>query len=40
MFLNHKTIETYRHRIMVKLNIHTVADLTKYAVVKGLVEAK
>jgi DNA-binding NarL/FixJ family response regulator len=40
MFLNHKTIETYRHRIMVKLDIHTVADLTKYAVVKGLVEAK
>jgi DNA-binding NarL/FixJ family response regulator len=38
--LNHKTVETYRHRIMVKLNIHSVADLTKYAVAKGLVEAK
>ncbi len=38
--LNHKTIETYRHRIMVKLNVHSVADLTKYALAKGLVEAK
>jgi len=38
--LNRKTIETYRHRIMVKLDIHSIADLTKYALTTGLVEAK
>jgi two-component system response regulator NreC len=37
--LNRKTVETYRHRIMVKLNVHSTADLTKYALAKGLVEA-
>jgi DNA-binding NarL/FixJ family response regulator len=30
------TIETHRRRIMKKLNIHTVAELTKYAVREGL----
>jgi DNA-binding NarL/FixJ family response regulator len=38
--LSHKTVETYRHRIMVKLNFHSIADLTKYAVATGLVEPK
>ena len=32
-----RTIETHRERIMDKLNIHTIAGLTKYAVAKGLV---
>lgn len=31
-----KTIETHRHRTMNKLDIHTVAELTKYAVREGL----
>lgn len=31
-----KTIETHRRQIMNKLDIHTVAELTKYAVRKGL----
>ena len=31
-----KTIETHRHKIMEKLNIHTVAELTKYAIREGL----
>jgi DNA-binding NarL/FixJ family response regulator len=31
-----KTIETYRRRIMEKLDKHTVAELTKYAVREGL----
>ncbi|HZR17637.1 MAG TPA: response regulator transcription factor [Verrucomicrobiae bacterium] len=31
-----KTVETHRSRIMQKLNIHTVAGLTKYAVRHGL----
>jgi two-component system, NarL family, response regulator NreC len=30
-----KTIESHRTRIMTKLNLHSVADLTKYALRKG-----
>lgn len=32
-----RTVETHRERIMRKLNIHTVAGLTKYAIRKGLI---
>jgi len=31
-----KTIEAFRHKIMKKLNIHSIAKLTKYAVREGL----
>lgn len=31
-----KTVETYRQHIMEKLNIHTIAGLTKYAIKEGL----
>ena len=31
-----KTVETHRRQIMNKLDIHTVAELTKYAIRKGL----
>ncbi len=31
-----KTIETHRRQIMDKLNIHSVAELTKYALREGL----
>jgi two-component system, NarL family, response regulator NreC len=31
-----KTVETHRHQIMDKLNIHSIAELTKYAVREGL----
>jgi DNA-binding NarL/FixJ family response regulator len=31
-----KTVEAHRHQIMHKLNIHSVAELTKYAIRKGL----
>ena len=34
--LSIKTIETHRMNIMEKLNIHTVAELTKYAIREGL----
>jgi len=34
--LSIKTIETHRMKIMEKLNIHTVAELTKYAIREGL----
>jgi DNA-binding NarL/FixJ family response regulator len=32
-----KTIETHRRRIMEKLNRHSVAELTQYAIVHGLI---
>jgi len=31
-----KTIETHRKRFMDKLNLHSVAELTKYAIREGL----
>ena len=33
-----KTVETHRHNIMEKLGIHTVAELTKFAIRQGLTE--
>ncbi len=39
MALNTKTVESHRRRIMQKLNIHTIAGLTKYAIRDGLVSA-
>ena len=32
-----RTVETHRERIMRKLNIHTVAGLTRYAISQGLI---
>jgi DNA-binding NarL/FixJ family response regulator len=31
-----KTVETHRRRIMEKLGMHSVAELTKYAVLQGM----
>jgi len=36
LHLSVKTIETHRQNIMNKLNIHTLAELTKYAIREGL----
>lgn len=36
LHISAKTIETHRRQIMNKLDLHTVAELTKYAVRKGL----
>lgn len=36
LFVSIKTIETHRRQIMKKLDIHSVADLTKYAIREGL----
>ena len=33
-----KTIETHRRRIMEKLNRHSVAELTQFAIVEGLID--
>ena len=32
-----RTIETHRERIMRRLNIHSVAGLTKFAIANGMV---
>jgi len=36
LFVSVKTVETHRQKIMGKLDIHTVAGLTKYALKEGL----
>jgi two-component system, NarL family, response regulator NreC len=36
LHISAKTVETHRQQVMVKLNIKTVAELTKYAVREGL----
>jgi two-component system, NarL family, nitrate/nitrite response regulator NarL len=33
-----RTIETYRRRLMTKLNVHSVAGLIKHAIAKGIVK--
>jgi DNA-binding NarL/FixJ family response regulator len=34
--LSIKTIETHKQNIMEKINLHTIAELTKYAIMEGL----
>ncbi|PYJ06403.1 MAG: DNA-binding response regulator, partial [Verrucomicrobia bacterium] len=34
-----KTVEKHRQQLMNKLNIHTIAGLTRYAISKGVVES-
>ncbi len=36
LFLSEKTIQTHRQNVMNKLGLHTVTQLTKYAVMEGL----
>ena len=36
LYVSVKTVEAHRHQIMQKLNIYTVAELTKYAIRKGI----
>jgi DNA-binding NarL/FixJ family response regulator len=40
LFVSIKTIETHRQQIMNKLNIHSIAGLTKYAIREGLTSAE
>jgi DNA-binding NarL/FixJ family response regulator len=35
-----KTVETHRRQLMNKLDIHTIAELTKYAIREGLTSTK
>jgi DNA-binding response OmpR family regulator/DNA-binding CsgD family transcriptional regulator len=36
--ISHKTVATYRHRIMTKLNLNDVAELVKFAIKHGLTD--
>jgi len=36
LYVSTKTIETHRKQIMDKLNLHSVAELTKYAIREGV----
>ncbi|RJP25128.1 MAG: DNA-binding response regulator [Candidatus Omnitrophota bacterium] len=36
LFVSERTIEAHRQNIMTKLDIHSIAELTKYAISKGL----
>jgi len=36
LYVSIKTIETHRRQIMKKLDLHSIADLTKYAIREGL----
>ena len=40
IFLSVKTVEKHRQQVMDKLNIHEIAGLTRYAIMKGLIEAR
>ncbi|MBT6630267.1 MAG: response regulator transcription factor, partial [Gemmatimonadetes bacterium] len=35
--LSVRTVETYRERLMRKLDLHSVAELTRYAIAEGVV---
>jgi two-component system response regulator NreC len=37
LYISIKTVETHRKKIMDKLDIHNIADLTKYAIREGMV---
>jgi two-component system response regulator NreC len=36
LFVSVKTVETHRHQVMEKLDLHSLAELTKYAIREGL----
>jgi len=38
LFISVKTVETHRTNIMQKLDVHTIADLVRYAIKVGLIE--
>jgi DNA-binding NarL/FixJ family response regulator len=38
LFISVKTVETHRSNIMQKLDVHTIADLVRYAIKTGLIE--
>ena len=36
LYLSNKTVETHRRNIMLKLHLHTTAELVKYAIREGI----
>jgi len=39
LYISIKTVETHRAHIMDKLDIHSTADLTQYAIRKGIISS-
>ncbi|HEX6040010.1 response regulator transcription factor [Longimicrobium sp.] len=39
LHLSHKTVETYRQRLMDKLNLHHRSELVRFALTRGLLQA-
>jgi DNA-binding NarL/FixJ family response regulator len=37
LYISPKTVESHKYNIMEKLNVHTIADLTKLAIKKNLI---
>lgn len=40
LFISIKTVETHRYHIMEKLNLHSAAELTRYAIQKGIISTE
>lgn len=40
LFISIKTVETHRSRILQKLDVHTTADLVRYAIKTGVIDLK
>ena len=40
LFISIKTVETHRSNLMEKLDLHGTADLTRYAIRMGIVDAE
>jgi DNA-binding NarL/FixJ family response regulator len=40
LFISVKTVETHRNKILQKLDVHTTADLVRYAIKSGIFELK
>ena len=36
LFLSSKTVDVHRNNVMKKLDLHTIPELTKYAIVEGI----
>ena len=40
LYISPKTVESRKYNIMEKLNVHTIADLTKISIKKNLIKVK
>ena len=40
LYISEKTVETHRSHLMDKLDIHSTAELTRYAIRKGVINSE